>query len=367
MSIHLRRSVSRLLVMFLILAVGLGGAGLFAQPAAAQAVNCTLWHTVQRGESLWLIGQQYGVDWREIARVNNLSNPRLIFAGNRLCVNWTGAAPTPVLPETGATPGFVVTGVQPGERINILAQNFPANLVFRVLMGRYSNQPVTGYQAARLATGAGGSFTATLPIPAQLRDEPVIQVRMESETGNWFSYNWFYNQAGGGGGGPLIPDTGQPATPTPTPAPVIIPGTGMDEADRVERLTAGREADVYQGNAGAYFPNVAFQNATIALTRHSPQDTARLRFPEPWMEVRLFDPQGSEQTQVFGLVYIYFNLDSSTRAALDAGNLTLVRYNSDRQQWDDCPTILIRTKNEPYGRAACFASQFGIYGLAVRQ
>jgi len=61
---------------------------------------CIAWHTVQPSERLFRIGQQYGVDWREIARVNNIADPGLIYAGQGLCIPAAGAIVT--LPATTA-------------------------------------------------------------------------------------------------------------------------------------------------------------------------------------------------------------------------------------------------------------------------
>ena len=38
-------------------------------------------YTVKSGDTLSAIGQEYGVDWHDIAKLNNLENPDLIFPG----------------------------------------------------------------------------------------------------------------------------------------------------------------------------------------------------------------------------------------------------------------------------------------------
>lgn len=63
--------------------------GLFVQPAeaaGAEASGCGEYHIVQRGETLAKIGRMYGVSWRWLAEANNLRNPNRIYAGQRLCV-----------------------------------------------------------------------------------------------------------------------------------------------------------------------------------------------------------------------------------------------------------------------------------------
>jgi lysozyme len=43
-------------------------------------------HTVQRGETLYLISVQYGVSWPSIAEANNLSSPYVIYPGQTLVI-----------------------------------------------------------------------------------------------------------------------------------------------------------------------------------------------------------------------------------------------------------------------------------------
>lgn len=58
-----------------------------ALPAApALAADCQLWHTVQRGETLYGIGRKYNFTWDRIAAANGLTNPNKIFAGQVLCI-----------------------------------------------------------------------------------------------------------------------------------------------------------------------------------------------------------------------------------------------------------------------------------------
>lgn len=84
--------------------------------AAVPAPAFAGWHTVQPGETLWMIASQYGVTTAEIAEANDIINPNLIVAGSQL---W--------IPEDGdeATGGGSVTYiVQPGDTIAGIAATF---------------------------------------------------------------------------------------------------------------------------------------------------------------------------------------------------------------------------------------------------
>jgi nucleoid-associated protein YgaU len=50
-----------------------------APPAQAEPEYRT--YTVKSGDTLSAIGLEYGVDWHDIAKLNNLENPDLIFPG----------------------------------------------------------------------------------------------------------------------------------------------------------------------------------------------------------------------------------------------------------------------------------------------
>ncbi len=53
---------------------------------AAPATNVSQTHIVQYGENLSTIAVQYGTTWQELARINALSNPSIIYAGQTLSV-----------------------------------------------------------------------------------------------------------------------------------------------------------------------------------------------------------------------------------------------------------------------------------------
>lgn len=77
---------------FLITALSLAAAlGAFASlPAitasAAPNANCQANYTVVWGDTLAKIGARYGVPYMQIANANNIANPNLIYAGQRLCI-----------------------------------------------------------------------------------------------------------------------------------------------------------------------------------------------------------------------------------------------------------------------------------------
>jgi len=78
--------------------------------------------------------------------------------------------------------------------VKIKTSNFPAHDSFDVLMNYMGTRGVKGVKVATVDSGAGGSFEATFQIPASLKGERQIAIRLQSNTGSgYYAYNWFYN------------------------------------------------------------------------------------------------------------------------------------------------------------------------------
>ena len=106
-------------------------------------------HVVQPGEALNQIAQRYGLDWQTLARVNNLANPNLIYAGQVLkapafedqAVETATPEAAAVIPVSTTAPTVVPTPlrafpkllyrirvVQPGDTVEGLAQRYAVPL-----------------------------------------------------------------------------------------------------------------------------------------------------------------------------------------------------------------------------------------------
>jgi hypothetical protein len=108
--------------------------------------------------------------------------------------NETGGAggAGPVQPYTGI-PTISIVSVQADETVTIQTHNYPANRTFLVLMGQMGTRGVGGIQVTSIASGAGGSFSETFEIPEGLKGNYQIAIRLQTEDGIFYSYNWFYN------------------------------------------------------------------------------------------------------------------------------------------------------------------------------
>ena len=124
----------------------------------------------------------------------------------------SGTSPTPVptVAPVVKIPTFSIVSVVAGEKVTIKTADFPKDHKFTVLMGNYGTKGIGGTAVATTDSGAGGSFEATYSIPAGLKANERIAIRMESTDG-FFAYNWFWNATAA-----VSP------TPSPTTTPVVV-------------------------------------------------------------------------------------------------------------------------------------------------
>ena len=101
--------------------------------------------------------------------------------------------PTPTGTRTTTIPTFQILSVARNDSVTIRTANFPANRDFTVRMGPMGTRGVNGTIVATTNSGTGGSFDVTYDIPANLHNSYQIAIRLESTSGGYFSYNWFYN------------------------------------------------------------------------------------------------------------------------------------------------------------------------------
>ena len=117
--------------------------------------------------------------------------------------------------NAGKIPTFSILSVVKDSQVKIRTSNFPANDSFDVLMNIMGTRGVNGIKVATVNSGSGGTFEGTYDIPAALKGERQIAIRLQSNTGSgYFAYNWFYNNTAGSNSGGTPPSTGYTGYPT---------------------------------------------------------------------------------------------------------------------------------------------------------
>jgi LysM repeat protein len=138
------------------------------ETASATETTAQIVHVVQPGETLGRIGARYGVDWRQIAALNNITNIDHITYGQRLYISVPDNHPS-------------VTDVRdPGITTNL--QGFPAPLdsVSKHIIVDLSDSRVYAYQNGELVYSVLGSMG--LPVTPTVTGDFKIYHRYDSQT-----------------------------------------------------------------------------------------------------------------------------------------------------------------------------------------
>jgi murein DD-endopeptidase MepM/ murein hydrolase activator NlpD len=329
----------------LAISIVIAGLGVAAQPA--QATSSEPYHIVARGETLSRIAQSYGINWRDLADYNKLTDPSLIYPGQQLYLTYQATVSSQTQSSTIPTIEFL--SVKRNHSVIVRVSNFPDNDTLRVTMGPSGSKGIDGIRVGTVSSGKGGSFTDTFDIPTALKDTGRIVIRFQSSITGFYAYNTFTNSTFGSG----VERIPQPDFDTRTSNQVS------------KKISYQEQVDIWLGNSGVYLPSSAY-TGWLVLSSTTPDDSYVKRghhFIQRWIDVRIYNNDAVEFKQLYGLVYVYFNLNRQTRAAWDAGELSIYHFDAREGKWVEYPTHLVTTKNWPYGRVTCYASQFGTYGL----
>ena len=95
----------------------------------------TIEYTIVRGDTLSAIARRYGTTVQQIAELNNISNPNLIFPGEVLRIITNSNVPGE---ETGGT-GCVIYTVQRGDTLSQIAERFGSTVQRIAMINRIAN------------------------------------------------------------------------------------------------------------------------------------------------------------------------------------------------------------------------------------
>lgn len=167
-----------------------------AAPALAQG---SVIHVVQRGENLFRIALRYGVTVDALAAANGLRNANRIYVGQRLTIP-TGSSPAPITPS----PGIHV--VQRGENLFRIALRYGMT-THALAQANGIRNPSLIYVGQTLRVPGGGNPAPPSPPPAPTG-------------GRWIDVNLSTQRlvayAGNAPVRSTLVSTGLPSTPTPT-------------------------------------------------------------------------------------------------------------------------------------------------------
>ncbi len=180
---------------------------------------CTQFYTVQSGDRLVNIANQFNTTVTYLSEINNIANPNLIYPGERLCVDTNLQ-----IPSTGSyNPALTV--VKATDDVTVRGSGFPGNNTFRVIVGVRDHANVQPVQTATYTTPLDGSFQQYFNIPEPLLKYRNLYVRFEQINGTVVAEQDFANSLAQYGGNTPTPQSGQnpTSTPEPTTAPTNMP------------------------------------------------------------------------------------------------------------------------------------------------
>lgn len=136
-------------------------------------------------------------------------------------------------------------------------------------------------------------------------------------------------------------------------------------------LTYGKPFDVSVGNSGISSPESRYQGKLVVEKFDHPLNygLGYFVFTQAMMDARIYDNEGKEVENVYGLVQVYFNLDEVQRRKWDDpdSNMSIWYKDTFAGEWVKCPTRLVKSAEAPRGRLVCPISQFGLFAVAWTQ
>ncbi len=159
------------------------------QPSAAADQASGTIYVVRRGDSLSAIAARFGVSTSALARANGISNPNLIYAGQRLTIPGRGSASTTTAPAASAPASSGVYVVRRGDSLGTIAARYGTSIAALAQANRISNPSII-YVGQRLvipgrgavASGSSGSTTAPAVKPASSGRWIDVNVRTQRVT-----------------------------------------------------------------------------------------------------------------------------------------------------------------------------------------
>jgi LysM repeat protein len=162
--------------------------------------NCTRWHTVQRGEYLVKIAEQYETKWNVLVQINNITTPNLIIPGQKLCVlnSKFSANPPTFVPTNSSNANVVALNVKEDQYVTLQGKNLATKSRYDIYLGKYKADPIDRYLVGSIITDEKGSFKGTFSIPKKLYDVLKIRVSITNPTSGVSNSNWFINTTDSG-------------------------------------------------------------------------------------------------------------------------------------------------------------------------
>lgn len=238
------KKFSLLLIALSLMVVALGTTAYPAEASQTGDLNCRLWHTVKKGDSLTSIAGRYETNWRRIAELNGVQSSSDLLPGQKMCIFSTNSnySPSPVLIfEANLSQRVYASKVEEDKYVTLVGKNLYSNTRYNVFLSWMGNRITQAAPVGSVLTDKAGSFTATYKIPKILADRLKISIYLTNGAGDSAS-NWFINATAKG-------STGGVGMATPTLS-VTEAKKGQVQI-KIANLPAQLPFEVYIGKAGS--------------------------------------------------------------------------------------------------------------------
>jgi len=160
-----------------------------------------------------------------------------------------------------ASPFISIVSVKSGESVTVHATGLPIGRTFIARMDKATTTAEGGTIVGQTISGSDGTFDATYAIPASLKNELSIAIRIDANQGGWYAYNWFTNQTK-----TAVPTATPTATPTVTSSKIYIEIIAVEKNNRITVSAVNFPANIdFQVRVGPYYTFGYYQQTMATI------------------------------------------------------------------------------------------------------
>jgi hypothetical protein len=159
-----------------------------------------------------------------------------------------------------ASPFITIVSVKAGESVTVHATGLPAGKIFTARMDKATTTADNGPVVGQTTSGSDGTFDATYAIPASLKTELAIAIRIDS-AGGFYAYNWFLNQTK-----TATPAPSTTTTPTSTPLKMYIQVVAVQKNTQITVSATNFPANIdFKVRVGPYYTFGKYQQVMATV------------------------------------------------------------------------------------------------------
>ncbi len=159
-----------------------------ASGVAAQNCGDDMVHVVQAGETLSGIARQYGISQNAIMETNSITDPNLIFSGQRLVIPGCVGA-EPAAPDPSPTAQAAIHIVQSGDTLSGIATRYGSS-VAAIMTANNIADPNRIFVGQRLTIPSGNGAVAPVTPPSSVNASGSKRIEVD------LTAQWMYAYAG---------------------------------------------------------------------------------------------------------------------------------------------------------------------------